>query len=298
MIAKEQVTEWFRSLQDEICSGLEELDGLGTFQEDIWYRDGGGGGRTRAISGTTIQKGCVNFSAIEGELPDSIASSFGVNKSRFFKTGVSVVLHPKNPHVPIIYLDLRYIETSSARHWFGGSLELIPHYIVPSDARVFHNTLKKVCDDYSDQAFEQYNKWADDYFFLKHRGETRGIGGIFFDRLEALNSDTKMTNWRFVKSVGNSFLPIYFKQILNNNHRPHGGICDSGGKMQQVEKMVILISPCIPLFTPDSGIKGLLKGSTWPVLLSTKIMSVLFESGCTPRSPSPSSNLMMTSIGN
>jgi len=162
------------------------------------------------------------LSAIEGELPDSIASSFGVNKSRFFKTGVSVVLHPKNPHVPIIYLDLRYIETSSARHWFGGSLELVPHYIVPSDARVFHNTLKKVCDDYSDQAFEQYNKWADDYFFLKHRGETRGIGGIFFDRLEALNSDTKMTNWRFVKSVGNSFLPIYFKQILNNNHRPYG----------------------------------------------------------------------------
>lgn len=222
MILKEQIAEWFRSLQDEICSGLEELDGIGTFQEDIWYRDGGGGGRTRAISGSVIQKGAVNFSAIHGELPESVSKSLGLDNSGFFSTSISIVLHPKNPHVPIFLMDLQYFETDSGRQWFGGSVELVPHYIVPSDAKMFYETLKKLCDEYSDQAFEQYNQWADDYFYLKHRGESRGIGGIFFDRLEALDQDAKMSNWSFVKSVGRCFLPVYFKLILNNNHKPYG----------------------------------------------------------------------------
>lgn len=218
---KEQIAEWFRSLQDKICTGLEELDGLGTFREDIWYRDGGGGGRTRIINGNVIQKGGVNFSAVEGQMPEKIAKGLGLDQNNFFATGVSIVLHPINPYVPIIHMNVRYFETDTGRHWFGGGIDLTPHYIFPEDAKYFHTVLKNVCDQYSSEAYGQYKKWADDYFYLKHRGETRGVGGIFFDRLEGLDVDSKLANWEFVKNVGESFLPIYFKMVLNNNHKPY-----------------------------------------------------------------------------
>lgn len=219
---KAKISQWFRELQDQICSGLEELDGLGTFHQDIWERPEGGGGRSRVIKGAIIEKGGVNYSAVHGDMPEQIAKSLGLGPNQFYATGVSIVLHPKNPHVPIIHMNVRYFETDTGTHWFGGGIDLTPHYIYESDAVFFHQSLKTACDHLDEEAYPRYKKWADDYFYIRHRSETRGIGGIFFDRLTADTDEQKAHNFSFVQKVGESFLPIYFKMVLNNNHKPFG----------------------------------------------------------------------------
>lgn len=219
---KKEISNWFMGLQDEICAGLEELDGMGTFRQDEWHREGGGGGRTRVIEGAIIEKGGVNFSAVHGTMPAQIAKALGIEENNFFATGVSIVLHPINPHVPIIHMNVRYFETDTGRHWFGGGIDVTPHYIVEPDAIKFHTQLKEICDNLSETAYADFKKWADDYFYLKHRNETRGIGGIFFDRLEGKDEEGKKKYFSFVKAVGKQFLPSYFQLVLANNHKPYG----------------------------------------------------------------------------
>ena len=220
MITKETISAWFENLQDDICHSLELLDGKGVFQEDLWQREGGGGGRTRVIIGSEIEKGGVNFSAVHGPLHPSMAKALEVADSDFFATGVSIVLHPKNPMVPIIHMNVRYFETSDETWWFGGGIDITPHYIFDADAIKFHNTLKSVCDRHHSDYYGRYKAWADDYFFIKHRNETRGIGGIFFDKLSSPEISKELA-FEFVKDVGSSFIPIYSEVFNNNVHKSY-----------------------------------------------------------------------------
>jgi len=213
---KEDIVEAFKSLQDGICENIEGLDNHAHFKQDIWERPGGGGGRTRVITGQHIEKGGVNFSAVKGEMPEKIFKALGIGPTDFFATGVSIVLHPINPHVPIIHMNVRYFETSKGLWWFGGGIDLTPHYINPELAQKFHIKLKSTCDKHDESYYAKFKKWADDYFYVKHRKETRGIGGIFFDRLGKDHGDKKKV-FDFVIDVGNTFIPIYREQFLENH---------------------------------------------------------------------------------
>jgi len=219
-MTKEHIAEWFQSLQDRICQGLETLDGNVRFSEDIWKREDGGGGRTRTIKdGNLIEKGGVNFSAVHGPTPEKILSALRLENADFFATGVSIVLHPQNPWVPIIHMNVRYFEMSNGIWWFGGGIDLTPHIIIGDKASKFHQMLKKVCDNHSKEYYPEFKNWADDYFYLSHRKETRGIGGIFFDRLNGPMKEDKQRIFDFVKSVGGSFLPIYTEAVAELRNR-------------------------------------------------------------------------------
>jgi len=215
--SRSEIKSFFMNLQDSICASLESLDGKGKFHEDLWERPEGGGGRSRVILGDKIEKGGVNFSAVEGHLPEKISNALGLDPTDFFATGVSIVLHPHNPLVPIIHMNVRYFETSVGKYWFGGGIDVTPHYIFDEDAKFFHKYLKSVGDKHDEAYYPHHKKWADDYFYIPHRKETRGIGGIFFDRLEADETHTKQDRFDFVKDVGESFIPIY-SELMNRNH--------------------------------------------------------------------------------
>lgn len=224
MIQKEKIATWFQGLQDRICRALEEMDGEGRFREDAWQREGGGGGRSRVVEGAVIEKGGVNFSAVHGRLPEKISEALKLPASDFFATGVSIVLHPVSPMVPIIHMNVRYFETTANSRqpaanptwWFGGGIDLTPHYVAEEDARFFHQKMKEVCDRHDAAFYPEFKRWADDYFFLKHRNETRGVGGIFFDHLNEKRGLTQEKAFDFVKDVGDSFAPTYVHLALKN----------------------------------------------------------------------------------
>ena len=219
---KNSIADWFKELQDQICSALEQEDGGASFQEDQWQRPGGGGGRTRVMQqGKVIEKGGVNFSAVHGQLPEKIGKALGQDAGEFFATGISIVMHPNSPMVPIIHMNTRYFELDNGTKWFGGGIDLTPHYIVDADARFFHRSLKGVCDRYDKEYYPAYKKWADDYFYIKHRKETRGVGGIFFDRLVPNEKHQLPFLFDFVKDVGKAFAPIYTQLIRNNRDLPY-----------------------------------------------------------------------------
>lgn len=209
------IISFFKDLQDDICAQIEHIDKGHQFHEDKWEREGGGGGRTRIFKGRMIEKGGVNFSAVSGRMPEKIAASLQLPENEFLATGVSIVLHPHNPFVPIIHMNVRYFETSVGKWWFGGGIDLTPHYVIDEDARFFHNKLKAVCDKHDAEYYPKYKKWADDYFFVRHRNETRGIGGIFYDQLTGEESE-RMHLFSFVKDLGNQFMPIYSELISRN----------------------------------------------------------------------------------
>ena len=220
MLNKEQIAAYFQSLQDQICKALEEADGAGKFHQDLWQRKAGGGGRTRIIQGKHIEKGGVNWSAVHGPMPEKIASALKLDGGEVFASGVSIVLHPKSPKVPIIHMNVRYFEMSNGIWWFGGGIDLTPHYIVEEDAQYFHHALKNVCDKHHFDYYPTFKKWADDYFFIKHRDETRGIGGIFFDRLSQNEDFSKEERFNFVKDVGELFAPLYIHLLQKNKDLP------------------------------------------------------------------------------
>ncbi len=224
MISREQISTDYQQIQDEICVALELADGKAVFEEEKWEREGGGGGRTRVIqNGNIFEKGGVNFSAVHGVLPAAVKKMLKVEEDDFFATGVSIVIHPNHPMVPIIHMNIRYFEMPSSFgkdtepvRWFGGGIDLTPHYIFDQDAKFFHNYLKAVCDKYHADFYQRFKQWADDYFFIKHRDETRGIGGIFYDRLKATSDLSWNDIFEFSKAVGRSFAPIY-TEIVNRN---------------------------------------------------------------------------------
>jgi len=225
MITKEKIAEAYQLIQDEICSGLELTDGSAKFQEELWQRDGGGGGRTRIIQGgSIIEKGGVNFSAVHGKLPETVKKALGVAEDDFFATGVSIVIHPNHPWVPIIHMNIRYFEmigeSGKDLRWFGGGIDLTPHYVIEEDARFFHAKLKQTCDQFQSEFYVKFKKWADDYFYIKHRQETRGVGGIFYDRLTPHSTGLEWEDiFEFSKAVGRTFLPAYTELIQRNRSK-------------------------------------------------------------------------------
>jgi coproporphyrinogen III oxidase len=215
----QRIAEKFRSLQDHICSELEKLDGKSKFQEDIWVREEGGGGRTRTLAnGNVIQKGGVAFSEVFGPVTELMAKQLNLSGTSFYATGVSIVLHPENPFYPIIHMNVRYFEMDTGVFWFGGGIDLTPHYIVPEHAGIFHRSLKEVCDKYNDSFYPKFKNWADDYFYLPHRDETRGVGGIFYDHLTDESGLSKDQLIEFALDLGRLFPKVYSEQVkLNRN---------------------------------------------------------------------------------
>jgi coproporphyrinogen III oxidase len=212
---KEQFYAYIENLQDTITSTLEKLDGKATFQEDLWKRAEGGGGRTRVIeNGAIFEKGGVNISAVHGELPEALRKQFGVEEGDFFACGLSLVLHPKNPFVPTVHANWRYFEMYDSSgnivtQWFGGGQDLTPYYLFEEDAVHFHTVCKTACDKHDESFYPKYKKVCDDYFWNKHRNEARGLGGLFFDYLKKTDEFTIQDRYDFVTEVGNSFLESY-----------------------------------------------------------------------------------------
>lgn len=246
--SRQRAKQFVQNLQDEICAALEQLDGEAKFQEDHWERTEGGEGRTRVIrDGRVFEQGGVNFSEVWGEsLPPSILAQRPEAAGQpFFATGTSMVLHPRNPYVPTVHLNYRYFEAGSI-WWFGGGADLTPYYPFAEDAIHFHQTLKNACDAHHPAYYPAFKLWCDEYFYLRHRQEQRGIGGIFFDyqdgngslyvgsQSESLAAQYRQQvgsvprTWEelfaFVQSCGNAFLPAYVpiaqkRQAMNYGDR-------------------------------------------------------------------------------
>ncbi|MEM6436015.1 MAG: oxygen-dependent coproporphyrinogen oxidase [Cyanobacteria bacterium P01_D01_bin.115] len=245
--SRDRVSQFMQGIQDEICQGLEALDGGATFQQDQWERPEGGGGRSRVIKqGRVFEQGGVNFSEVWGEqLPPSIlvqrpeAAGHG-----FYATGTSMVLHPHNPYIPTVHLNYRYFEAGPV-WWFGGGIDLTPYYPNLADVQHFHRTLKATCDRHHANYYPGFKQWCDEYFYLKHRNETRGVGGIFFDYQDGLGQlyrgpnetgeaaqysqqvgDLPQRSWEdlfaFVSDCGQAFLPAYVPIAEQSKDRPYG----------------------------------------------------------------------------
>ena len=219
---KEQIADQLRALQDTITHTIENTDGSAKFQEDRWTRDEGGGGRSRVlVNGKIIEKGGVNFSAVHGPLPEKIKTKLNVKGDEFFATGVSLIMHPVNPHVPVIHMNVRYFELNDGTYWFGGGIDLTPIYIDKKEAADFHQALKVICDKYNSDFYPKFKTWADDYFYLSHRNETRGVGGIFFDHLNESTGLSKDELFNFVLETGLLFAPLYSEIMKKKADTPY-----------------------------------------------------------------------------
>ncbi|MCH8012110.1 MAG: oxygen-dependent coproporphyrinogen oxidase [Candidatus Marinimicrobia bacterium] len=219
---QQKVIDSFKLIQDEICNALVEVTGQ-SFQEDVWdYHAGSGGGITRVLEGDIIEKGGVNFSSVEGgELSEKIAGRLeGGNDRQFFATGVSLVLHPKNPFVPTVHMNVRYLEHGKKR-WFGGGIDLTPYYPFEEDIIQFHKTLKETCDKHNAQYYPKFKKWCDEYFFIKHRNEPRGVGGIFFDYLTENLEQVFAFTCEVARTFPKAYVPILEKRNKMHYSREH-----------------------------------------------------------------------------
>lgn len=216
MAGQSEIEDGFRLVQDHICGFLVEHDGT-AFAEDRWdYERGSGGGITRTWeSAGLIEKGGVNFSAIRGSaLPASAATQLQIPESTpFFATGVSLVIHPHHPHVPTIHMNVRYFEAGEV-WWFGGGVDLTPYYPVRDQVIGFHKRLKAFCDAHG-EPYDEHKKTCDAYFYLPHRNETRGVGGIFFDHLR----NDKARNFAFARDLGRLFPELYGPFIADNRDK-------------------------------------------------------------------------------
>ena len=222
---RDAVEAWMRAFQDRLCAQLEAADGSGRFLTDAWHHHQGGGGRTRVLlGGAVLEKAGVAFSAVEGEMSEAAARLLHMPDPAFFATGVSVVLHPRSPRAPIAHMNVRYFEASRAgQAWFGGGLDLTPIYVDAGQARWFHQQIAATCARHPAVAdYPRFARWADDYFFLPHRQETRGVGGIFFDRLTVDKDGSAGELFAFVQAVGDLFGPTYTHLLAQNQALPYG----------------------------------------------------------------------------
>lgn len=204
----------YREIQEQFSNALQALDGDSHLSVDQWDREGGGGGVTRIITGTGhIEKAAINFSAVFGSTPAGLSESVAAGSKEFYATGVSIIVHPRNPNAPTFHANLRYFETDSGDRWFGGGADLTPYYLFEEDASHFHRVLKAVCESHPVADYNSWKSACDSYFYLPHRGEARGVGGLFFDHLTA-NLDAV---WDFQGEVGaalgRAYLPILERRI-------------------------------------------------------------------------------------
>jgi len=213
IIELEKVKRYLLKLQDNICQTLELADGKGEFKEDNWQREQGGGGRTRVLTGgTVIEQGGVNFSHVfGGMLPPSATAARPELAGRSFQAvGVSLVIHPHNPKIPTSHANVRFFiaekEGEEPVWWFGGGFDLTPFYPIQEDVVHWHKVAHKLCEPFGTEVYPKYKKWCDDYFYLKHRNETRGVGGLFFDDLNEWGFER---SFKFMQAVGDGFLDAY-----------------------------------------------------------------------------------------
>jgi coproporphyrinogen III oxidase len=224
-----RAAQLFQSIQSHICSALEAVDGAATFATDTWKRPDirgadGGGGTTRVLAnGAVFEKAGVNFSEVYGHVSADFAEKLGAPKQEmpFFATGVSLVIHPRSPMVPTTHANWRYIELGE-QAWFGGGSDLTPYYFKESDARHFHAVLKAICSTHSPEYYARFKKWCDEYFFLPHRGETRGVGGIFFDHLGRNDNSDLEKILAFVHDLGFAFTEQYIPIVKHGMNLPYG----------------------------------------------------------------------------
>ena len=207
----DDVIQYLTSLQNRICAELETLDGKGSFIRDAWDRPGGGGGESRVLAGGKVfEQGGVNFSHVFGkQMPPSATKNRPELAGKSFQAvGVSLVLHPRNPYVPTTHANFRFFMAGQRKPvwWFGGGFDLTPYYPFQEDVVEWHRVARSVCDPFGEDWYPKYKKWCDEYFYLKHRGETRGVGGLFFDDLNEPDFDTC---FGFVRAAGDSFLKAY-----------------------------------------------------------------------------------------
>jgi coproporphyrinogen III oxidase len=209
---------YFQELQDQICTALERLDGCAHFRQDLWQRTEGGGGRTRVlVDGTVFEKAGVNFSGVQGQLLPEFAAQIPGEGQSFTATGISLVLHPHSPLIPTVHANFRYL-TKGTKWWFGGGADLTPYYPYREDVIHFHRVWKEVCSRHAPTIdHHRLKRWCDEYFFLPHRGEPRGVGGIFFDYLEG--------DWEalfaFVRDCGDAFLEAYRPIVGRRKELPY-----------------------------------------------------------------------------
>lgn len=216
------IQQYFEQLQQHICTALTQTDGKGIFQEDAWKHHSGGGGLSKVMmNGDIIEKGGVNFSATEGVLTSKMAERMNVPVQAYFATGVSIVIHAHNPFVPTIHKNVRYFELADGKYWFGGGIDLTPMYVMDVDAIRFHQGLKKLCDNHDITYYPKFKSWADEYFYIPHREEMRGVGGIFFDYLAEDEQHSKTQLFEFVQSVGNYFAPFYTETMVLRKDTPY-----------------------------------------------------------------------------
>jgi coproporphyrinogen III oxidase len=224
--SKDAVKEYLLSLQNSICKSLETLESSKKFIEDSWVRAEGGGGRSRVlVDGDVIEKGGVNFSHVYGaQMPASATSHRPELAGRSFEAmGVSLVIHPNNPYVPTSHMNVRFFiaekDGADPVWWFGGGYDLTPFYGVKSDCVHWHQTAKSACDIFDVNFYPRFKKWCDEYFYLKHRNEARGVGGLFFDDFNELGFKQ---SFEFMKSIGDSYLTAYMPIVLKRREISFG----------------------------------------------------------------------------
>jgi len=222
---KHAIKAYLLSLQDNICSALEAVDGGAQFVEDEWKREGGGGGRTRVLSdGNVFEQGGVNFSHVFGDkLPRSATQARPELEGRSFEAmGVSLVQHPKNPHIPTSHANVRFFiaekEGEEPVWWFGGGFDLTPFYPVDEDIIHWHQTAKDLCAPFGEGVYQEHKAWCDKYFYLKHRDEARGVGGLFFDDLNQWPADKCFD---YIKAVGEGYIDAYVPIVERNKDKPY-----------------------------------------------------------------------------
>ncbi|WP_447832603.1 oxygen-dependent coproporphyrinogen oxidase [Aeromonas salmonicida] len=221
-----QVKAFLLQLQDEICRSLEQADGVGRFVEDAWVREGGGGGRTRVMRhGDMIEQGGVNFSHVYGDAMPASATAHRPELAgrKFEAMGVSLVIHPHNPYVPTSHANVRFFlaekEGEEPIWWFGGGFDLTPFYPFAEDVQHWHRVSRDLCQPFGEDVYPEFKSWCDRYFFLKHRNETRGVGGLFFDDL---NRWPFTDCFAFMQAVGRGYLDAYLPIIERRKAQPYG----------------------------------------------------------------------------
>ncbi len=224
----------FQQTQSTICTALETADGTSQFVADAWQRQGGGGGVTRVLEGGQLfEKGGVNFSHVHGELPEALAGAMPGEGNTFQAAGISIVLHPHSPMIPTTHANFRCIQRGSTT-WFGGGADLTPYYLFEEDAQHFHKTWKNICDDHKAVAdYPKFKKWCDDYFYLPHRKEHRGIGGIFFDYLAKDQQEHIDKAYAFAAAAANTFLGAYMPIV---NKRKDLSFTDAQKRWQLIRR--------------------------------------------------------------
>ena len=221
-----QVKAFLLQLQDEICRSLEQADGVGRFVEDAWAREGGGGGRTRVMRhGDMIEQGGVNFSHVYGDAMPASATAHRPELAgrKFEAMGVSLVIHPHNPYVPTSHANVRFFiaekEGEEPIWWFGGGFDLTPFYPFAEDVQHWHRVSRDLCQPFGEDIYPEFKSWCDRYFFLKHRNETRGVGGLFFDDL---NRWPFADCFAFMQAVGRGYLDAYLPIVEQRRALPYG----------------------------------------------------------------------------